>query len=72
MNAGKMAPETLAANSLSADETNARQRPTGFNGCDLGSEQRQIADIQAGLQEADQGEFASAQEVRAVFAKYGH
>jgi RHH-type rel operon transcriptional repressor/antitoxin RelB len=35
-------------------------------------EQRQIADIQAGLQEADLGEFATAQEVKAVFAKYGH
>jgi predicted transcriptional regulator len=35
-------------------------------------EQWQIADIQAGLQEADQGEFATADEVRAVYAKYGH
>ncbi len=35
-------------------------------------EQWQIADIQAGLQEADRGEFASSEEVRAVFAKYGH
>jgi len=35
-------------------------------------EQWQIADIQAGLQEADRGEFATAQEVSAVFAKYGH
>jgi RHH-type transcriptional regulator, rel operon repressor / antitoxin RelB len=30
-----------------------------------------IADIQAGLQEADCGEFASTEEVNAVFAKYG-
>ena len=38
----------------------------------VGQEQWQIADVQAGLQEADQGEFATADEVRAVFAKYGH
>jgi predicted transcriptional regulator len=38
----------------------------------VSQEQWQIADIQAGLQEADQGEFATAEEVRAVFAKYGH
>lgn len=37
----------------------------------LGQEQWQIADIQAGLQEADRGEFATADEVGAVFAKYG-
>ena len=35
-------------------------------------DQGQIADIQAGLHEADQGEFATAEEVCAVFAKYGH
>lgn len=35
-------------------------------------EQWQIANIQAGLQEADRGEFAMAEEVRAVFAKYRH
>lgn len=35
-------------------------------------EQWQIADIQAGLQEADRGEFATSDEVGAVFAKYGH
>lgn len=35
-------------------------------------EQSQIADIQAGLEEADRGEFATAKEVRAVYAKYGH
>lgn len=35
-------------------------------------EQWQIADVQAGLQEADRGEFASAEEVSAVYAKYGH
>ena len=39
---------------------------------DVGQEQWQIADIQAGLQEADPGEFATAAEVGAVFAKYGH
>jgi len=38
----------------------------------VGQEQWQISDIQAGLQEADRGEFASADEVSAVFAKYGH
>jgi predicted transcriptional regulator len=38
----------------------------------VSQEQWQIADIQAGLQEADQGDFASAEEVRAVYAKYGH
>ena len=38
----------------------------------VGQEQWQIADIQAGLQEADKGEFASVEEVSAVFAKYGH
>ncbi len=35
-------------------------------------QQGQIADIQAGLHEADQGQFATVEEVRAVFAKYGH
>jgi predicted transcriptional regulator len=39
---------------------------------DVSQEQWQIADIQAGLQEADRGEFATAQEVSAVYAKYGH
>lgn len=38
----------------------------------VSQEQWQIADIQAGLQEADRGEFATANEVSAVFAKYGH
>lgn len=38
----------------------------------VGQEQWQIADIQAGLQEADRGEFATPDEVGAVFAKYGH
>ena len=38
----------------------------------VSQEQWQLADVQAGLQEADRGEFASAQEVSAVFAKYGH
>ena len=38
----------------------------------VSQEQWQIADIQAGLQEADRGEFATAEEVRAVYAKYGH
>jgi predicted transcriptional regulator len=38
----------------------------------VSQEQWQIADIQAGLQEADRGEFASAAEVAAVYAKYGH
>ena len=31
----------------------------------------QIAEIKAGLAEADRGEFATEAEVRAVFAKYG-
>lgn len=31
----------------------------------------QIAEIKAGLAEADRGEFATEDEVRAVFAKYG-
>ena len=35
-------------------------------------EQWQVADIQAGLEKADQGKFATAKEVRAVCAKYGH
>ncbi len=38
----------------------------------VSQEQWQIADIQSGLQEADRGEFATTEEVRAVFAKYGH
>ena len=38
----------------------------------VSQEQWQIADVQDGLQEADQGEFATAEEVRAVYAKYGH
>jgi predicted transcriptional regulator len=35
------------------------------------SESWQIRDIQEGMQEADAGEFASDQQVKAVFAKYG-
>lgn len=38
----------------------------------VSQEQWQIADIQAGLQEADRGEFATVDEVSAVFVKYGH
>jgi len=38
----------------------------------VSQESWQVADIQAGLQEADRGEFASADDVAAVFAKYGH
>jgi predicted transcriptional regulator len=38
----------------------------------VSQEQWQIADIQAGMQEADRGEFATEDEVSAVFAKYGH
>lgn len=38
----------------------------------VSQEQWQIADVQTGLQEADRGEFASAEEIRAVYAKYGH
>ena len=38
----------------------------------VSQEQWQITDTQAGLDEADRGEFATAQEVRAVYAKYGH
>jgi len=38
----------------------------------ISQEQWQIADIQTGLQEADRGEFATAQEVSAVYAKYGY
>jgi predicted transcriptional regulator len=38
----------------------------------VSQEQWQIADIQAGLQEADRSEFATVEEVSAVFAKYGH
>lgn len=35
-------------------------------------QQEQIADILGGLHEADQGEFATVEEVWAIFAKYGH
>jgi RHH-type rel operon transcriptional repressor/antitoxin RelB len=38
----------------------------------VSQEQWQLADVQAGLQEAARGEFASAQEVSGVFAKYEH
>lgn len=38
----------------------------------VNQEQWQIADIHAGLDEADRSEFATAEEVRAVYAKYGH
>ena len=37
----------------------------------VSQEQWQNADIQTGLQEADRGEFATVQEVSAVYAKYG-
>ncbi len=35
------------------------------------SESWQIQDIKAGIAEADAGDFASFEEVQAVFAKYG-
>jgi len=35
------------------------------------SESWQISDIQKGIKEADAGEFATDQQVKAVFAKYG-
>lgn len=35
------------------------------------SESWQIQDIKAGIAEADAGDFASPEEVQAVFAKYG-
>jgi len=38
----------------------------------IGQEQWQIADIPARLQEADRGEFATAEEMRAGYAKHGH
>ena len=60
------------ANSDTAGDTNEPRRLAVLKGCDVGREQWQIADIQTGLQEADNGDFASAEEVRAVFAKYGH
>jgi RHH-type rel operon transcriptional repressor/antitoxin RelB len=37
----------------------------------LQSESWQIRDIQEGIQEADEGRFATAEEVSTVFAKYG-
>jgi predicted transcriptional regulator len=37
----------------------------------LEAQRWQVEDIEAGLAEADQGEFASDAEVNAVFAKYG-
>jgi len=37
----------------------------------LQTEQWQVQDIQAGLSEADRGEFASDAEVEAVFKRYG-
>jgi RHH-type transcriptional regulator, rel operon repressor / antitoxin RelB len=36
----------------------------------LEAENWQIADIQAGVEEANRGEFASTEEVKAFFAKY--
>jgi len=59
-----------AVKSVTAGVTNAPQYQRVFKHCDVDCEQWQIADIQAGLREADLGEFASAEEVRAVFAKY--
>jgi RHH-type transcriptional regulator, rel operon repressor / antitoxin RelB len=35
------------------------------------SQSWQVSDIQAGIAEADAGEFATAEEVATVFAKYG-
>lgn len=35
------------------------------------SESWQVRDIQAGIEEADAGDFASQEEVAATFAKYG-
>ncbi|MGZ8341171.1 MAG: CopG family ribbon-helix-helix protein [Telluria sp.] len=37
----------------------------------VAAEARQIQDIEQGIAEADRGEFASAEEVSAFFAKYG-
>lgn len=67
--------ETLvpqAVDSDTAGDINAQQRPAMFKDSDVRREQWQIADIQTGLQEADRGEFASAEELRVVYAKYGH
>jgi RHH-type transcriptional regulator, rel operon repressor / antitoxin RelB len=36
----------------------------------LDAENWQIADVQAGVEEANRGEFASTEEVKAFFAKY--
>lgn len=67
---GNLVPQ--AVNSDTAGDTNAPQCLAMFKDCDVGREQWQIADILTGLQEADQGEFASAEELRMVYAKYGH
>jgi predicted transcriptional regulator len=37
----------------------------------LAHEEWQVAEIETGLAEADRGEFATEDEVNAVFAKYG-
>lgn len=72
MRTSKKALVPLAAKSVSSDVTNAPQRLAVFKDCDIGREQWEIADIQTGLQEADRSEFASAEELRVVYAKYGH
>jgi len=61
-----------AVKSVTTGVTNAPRNLRVAEDCDGGCKQWQLADIQAGLQEADNGEFATAEEVRAVFAKYGH
>lgn len=45
--------------------------PARFAASDDEQRAWQIADIKAGLAEADRGEFATADEVNVVFAKYG-
>ena len=72
MTTRKNAAVTLAAKSVSTADTNGHQPLALPTSCVDGREQPQYADIEAGLQEADRGEFASVEEVRAVFAKYGH
>jgi RHH-type transcriptional regulator, rel operon repressor / antitoxin RelB len=66
-------PQELAAQldtlTRSTARTKSAPRVEALRG-NLDAENWQFADIQAGVEEADRGEFASTEEVTAFFAEY--
>ncbi len=66
-------PQELAAQldtlTKSTERTKSAPRVEALRD-NLDAENWQIADIQAGVEEANRGEFANTEEVKAFFAKY--